>query len=84
MPKSIRIIGIDAEAGTAIGQIREFGYEGVEVAMADDIAYLLSDLPERTSVMWALNRDEKIPSDRIRLSVILSGKELKLPIKIDF
>jgi len=38
----------------------------------------ISELPEKITVMWALNHDEKMPTDAIRLSAIISGKELRL------
>ncbi len=38
----------------------------------------ISILPETIDVMWALNHDEKMSTDEIRLSAIISGKDLKL------
>lgn len=46
----------------------------------DDMAHLsnmLSNLPESVSAMWSVNYDDTLPDDKIRLSIILSGKKLK-------
>lgn len=46
----------------------------------DDMAHLsnmFSSLPESVSAMWSVNFDDAMPTDRIRLSIILSGKELR-------
>lgn len=46
----------------------------------DDMAHLsnmFSSLPESVSAIWSVNFDDAMPTDRIRLSIILSGKELR-------
>lgn len=46
----------------------------------DDMAHLsnmLSSLPESVNAVWSVNYDDDMSADTIRLSVFLSGKELK-------
>lgn len=46
----------------------------------DDMAHLsnmLSSLPESVNAMWSVNYDDTLPDDKIRLSIILSGKKLR-------
>ena len=46
----------------------------------DDMAHLsnmFSSLPESVNAMWSVNFDDAMPTDIIRLSIILSGKELR-------
>ena len=46
----------------------------------DDMAHLsnmFSSLPESVNAVWSVNFDDVMPTDTIRLSIILSGKELK-------
>lgn len=38
---------------------------------------LISSLPETINAIWSVNVDDAVPADKIRLSIILSGKELK-------
>ena len=45
-----------------------------------EIKYLvdyISHLPEEVNAIWGIFHDEKMPTDEVRLSVIVSGKELK-------
>ena len=37
---------------------------------------LMSKLPETVNVLWSVNRDENLKGDEIKLSAILSGKEV--------
>ena len=37
---------------------------------------LMSELPETINVLWSVNRDENLKGDEIKLSAILSGKEV--------
>lgn len=46
----------------------------------DDMAHLsnmFSSLPESVNAVWSVNFDDVMPTDTIRLSIILSGKELR-------
>lgn len=46
----------------------------------DDMAHLsnmLSNLPESVNAVWSVNYDDDMPADIIRLSIIISGKELQ-------
>ena len=49
----------------------------VTVGELEHITELISSLPETINAMWSVNIDETLPADKIRLSIILSGKELK-------
>lgn len=51
LPKSFRVIGIDSGVSTAIEQIREFGYESVEVVMADDLLYKSPRLDDKMVIL---------------------------------
>lgn len=45
----------------------------------EDMAYLsnmLSSLPETVNAVWSVNFDDAMPADKIRLSIIISGKRL--------
>lgn len=50
----------------------------IPLAMNDmaSLSELMSALPETVSVIWSVNKDEKLNGDEIRLSVILAGKEV--------
>lgn len=50
-----------------------------EIKMDDmvHISNLISSLPENINAMWSVNIDETLQADKIRLSIIMSGKELK-------
>jgi len=51
LPKSLRVIGIDSGVNTAIEQIRKFGYESVEVVMADDQLYKSPGLDDKMVII---------------------------------
>lgn len=47
----------------------------------DEMKYLseyISHLPEEVNAIWGVFNDETMPTDEVRLSVIISGKELKI------
>lgn len=48
------------------------------LAMNDtaSLAELMSALPETVSAIWSVNHDEKLNGDEVRLSAILTGKEV--------
>lgn len=49
----------------------------VTVGEVKHITDLISSLPETINAMWSVNIDETLPADKIRLSIIMSGKGLK-------
>jgi len=51
LPKPFRVIGLDSEIKTAIEQIREFGYEGVEVVMAYDLLHKSPGLDDKMVIL---------------------------------
>lgn len=57
-----------------------FNREKKSEIKVSDVAHLtnmISSLQETVNAMWSVNFDDAMPTDRIRLSIILSGKELK-------
>lgn len=57
-----------------------FNREKKSEIKVSDVAHLtnmISSLQESVSAIWSVNFDDAMPTDRIRLSIILSGKELK-------
>lgn len=50
-----------------------------EIKMYDmaHLSNMLSNLPESVNAVWSVNYDDDMPADIIRLSIIISGKELQ-------
>lgn len=49
----------------------------VTVGELKNITNLISSLPETVNAMWTVNFDDAMPADKIRLSIIISGKKLR-------
>lgn len=57
-----------------------FNREKKSEIKVSDVAHLtnmISSLQETVNAMWSVNFDDAMPTDTIRLSIILSGKELR-------
>lgn len=57
-----------------------FNREKKSEIKVSDVAHLtnmISSLQETVNAMWSVNSDDAMPTDTIRLSIILSGKELR-------
>lgn len=49
----------------------------VSMSEINPISDFLSNLPEEINAIWGVFHNDKMPSDEVRLTAILSGKELK-------
>lgn len=56
-----------------------FNREKTELKTADvlHLTNMISRLPESVNARWSVNIDDSMPADKIRLTVILSGRELR-------
>lgn len=50
----------------------------VSMSEMKTLSDFLSSLPEEVNAIWGVSHDDKMPSDEVLLTVIFSGKELKL------
>lgn len=50
----------------------------LEISEMQTLSEYVHKLPEEVDVLWAINYDDEMPTDEIRLEAILSGKNLAL------